>query len=328
MPLAPRRVDHLNSALMLLTAGLTFVRPFELFLFAYAVLGPLHYLTEIAWLGERRFFVALSRPRRLWLALVAATMAALTAGFAAETWGHGLDPRFEITLVYATFAAALVVVALRGGIGRAWPIAAASIALLLAWRGGNYNLVAFLLVTVVHVFAFTAAFILAGALKARSGSAFLSLLVFATCATGVLAFTPGSGTHVVSDAAKEGYSSFLALNAQLMKLFYPSQAVSLASVYESPAGLAVMRFIAFAYTYHYLNWFSKTSIIRWHEVARRRALAVVGAWLLALLVYACDYAAGTRLLYALSLLHVLLEFPLNHVTFGALCAWRPARPAA
>ena len=30
--------------------------PFELFLFAYAILGPAHYLTEISWLQKRRFF--------------------------------------------------------------------------------------------------------------------------------------------------------------------------------------------------------------------------------------------------------------------------------
>ena len=35
--------------------------PFELFLFAYAVLGPLHYATEISWLYDRRFFA----PRRI-----------------------------------------------------------------------------------------------------------------------------------------------------------------------------------------------------------------------------------------------------------------------
>jgi hypothetical protein len=30
--------------------------PFEVFLFAYAVLGPLHYLTEISWLHDRQYF--------------------------------------------------------------------------------------------------------------------------------------------------------------------------------------------------------------------------------------------------------------------------------
>ena len=76
-----------------------------------------------------------------------------------------------------------------------------------------------------------------------------------------------------------------------------------------------MRLIAFAYTYHYLNWFSKTSIIKWHEVPRRRTAAMVVIWLGALALYAWDYDSGMAVLYFLSILHVMLEFPLDHLTF-------------
>jgi len=79
--------------------------------------------------------------------------------------------------------------------------------------------------------------------------------------------------------------------------------------------VAVMRLIAFAYTYHYLNWFSKTSIIKWHEVPKRRLVGIVAAWIGSVGVYVYDYAMGLSLLYMVSLLHVLLEFPLNHKTF-------------
>ena len=48
------------------------------------------------------------------------------------------------------------------------------------------------------------------------------------------------------------------------------------SVFESDTGLIVMPSIAFAYTYP-LNWFSKTSIIRWHQVGKQR-LALVGVF--------------------------------------------------
>ena len=33
-----------------------FIMPFEVFLFAYAFMGPLHYLTEISWLHDRQYF--------------------------------------------------------------------------------------------------------------------------------------------------------------------------------------------------------------------------------------------------------------------------------
>ena len=41
---------------MIVSAVLAFILPFELFLFSYAVLGPLHYLTEIGWLHKKNYF--------------------------------------------------------------------------------------------------------------------------------------------------------------------------------------------------------------------------------------------------------------------------------
>src|SRR6185295_10659664 len=79
--------------------------------------------------------------------------------------------------------------------------------------------------------------------------------------------------------------------------------------------LAIMRFIAFAYTYHYLNWFSKTSVIQWHKIPRAWAVANVVLWLGAVGLYAWDYGTGLLVLFALSWLHVLLELPLDHRTF-------------
>jgi hypothetical protein len=80
----------------------------------------------------------------------------------------------------------------------------------------------------------------------------------------------------------------------------------------------VMRLIAFAYTYHYLNWFSKTSIIKWHEIPMRRSVMIVGLWLFALGIFAYSYDTGMIALYVLSILHVMLEFPLNHQTFASI----------
>jgi hypothetical protein len=72
-----------------------------------------------------------------------------------------------------------------------------------------------------------------------------------------------------------------------------------------------MRFIAFAYLYHYLNWFSKTEVIRWHKVPKVRFIAVISIWIAACVVYLIDYGLGLTFLFFLSFTHVLLEFPLN-----------------
>jgi hypothetical protein len=94
-----------------------------------------------------------------------------------------------------------------------------------------------------------------------------------------------------------------------------------------------MRFIAFAYTYHYLNWFSKTSVIRWHEVGVKRLAAIGALWLASVGLFAYDYTLGFKFLFCLSVMHVYLEFPLNHLSIiGAfrevrLLIGKPLEPA-
>jgi len=86
------------------------------------------------------------------------------------------------------------------------------------------------------------------------------------------------------------------------------------TVFFSSIGIMLMRFIAFAYLYHYLNWFSKTEVIRWHKVPKIRFAAVIVLWLGASIFYAYDYSLGLSMLFFLSFTHVLLEFPLNIVS--------------
>ena len=51
------RINYLNIGLMLVSCAVALFIPFELFLFAYAVLGPAHYFTEISWLHKRGYFM-------------------------------------------------------------------------------------------------------------------------------------------------------------------------------------------------------------------------------------------------------------------------------
>src|SRR3954466_6053945 len=52
----PATIHHLNTGLIILSCLVAFFIPFELFLFSYGVLGPLHYLTEIGWLHKKNYF--------------------------------------------------------------------------------------------------------------------------------------------------------------------------------------------------------------------------------------------------------------------------------
>ena len=85
-------------------------------------------------------------------------------------------------------------------------------------------------------------------------------------------------------------------------------------IFNSTTGIMLMRFIAFAYLYHYLNWFSKTEVIRWHKVSKVRFILVIVLWLAACGFYIYDYSLGLSVLFFLSFTHVLLEFPLNIVS--------------
>ena len=304
-------VERVNSALMAAACAAAFLAPFHVFLFAYAVLGPLHYLTEISWLHDRDYFAPRRAPRRWWLLLVGAAMAVLLYGYVSnDLLRRPVSPALEIGMVYLVFAAAAVLLYVRHPVNATALVLLVVVALALFSDARGYALLAYFIVTIVHVLLFTAAFVLHGALRRKSKAALLSLGVFSAC---VASFFVIRQPAAVAATAKirEVYGFFEPLNQQLLALLgFRGEAV-----YDSALGLAVMRLIAFAYTYHYLNWFSKTSIIKWHHVPRARAAAIVVAWTAAVALYFVDYSLGLSVLYVLSLLHVLLEFPLNHQTF-------------
>jgi hypothetical protein len=84
--------------------------------------------------------------------------------------------------------------------------------------------------------------------------------------------------------------------------------------------MLVTRILAFAYLYHYLNWFSKTSVIGWANISVKRAGLIIVCWIASVALYACNFVLGFQFLLALSFLHVLLEFPLNHITIRQICS--------
>jgi hypothetical protein len=303
-------VNWLNVGLMAMACGAAIVAPFHVFLLAYAVLGPLHYLTEISWLHDRKYFTRRNQARQWWLALVLFSILALALTYAGnDPSNHRATTVFGtalICLVFAGAAAAIYVRDWRKGLGLLL-ILALGLAFFSSFQAYAWAVLAVtLLTTIVHVFIFTGAFILLGALKSRSRVAVLSLAVFVACA--ILAVTVTAPFAAPTPRVRQLYLSFELLNRALLLLFGRSQ-----GVYES-VGIGVMRLIAFAYLYHYLNWFSKTSIIKWHEVTRSRAVAIFAFWLAGGAIYLYDYRIGLGVFYILSMLHVFLEFPLNHQT--------------
>jgi len=419
------QIDILNIGLMFLALGVAFFIPFELFLFSYAVLGPLHYLTEISWLHKKQYFVPGTKKDYLGFAAISVFIGVLVliASYGREItealFGTPIDlgmTGWGTNLIFLIFGASFVLVLTQkkshrilgfamlaaialfynldrvkttivsydgkelggvhldknhkylaitnakltlndgveipkgtvvlrkekdgnlapypGSVGESSRVSVPKSAAIVNLNGETLSLVSgesfrfgskygggtlffsFFLPTLIHVFLFTALFMLFGALKSNSGVGLFSVVCLFICAALPFLWDPGFIVYEVTHKVKESYEvSFFSLNLEILKLFEagPVHGRELAesTVYTSSFGISLTRFIAFAYTYHYLNWFSKTSIIQWHKVPFLN-LAVVGLlWVASVALYAYDYKTGLHALFFLSFLHVFMEFPLN-----------------
>ncbi len=295
-------LDVINIALIALAAALAYWAPFATFLLAYAVLGPLHYLTEISWLHERRYFSS-----RLGVLL--------PLGLALCTFFVGGELRtfFMVCAFGCAYAITCKSLSSRLAAFSIVPVAA----FLLMHISLAQTLFLVLLPTLIHVSVFTLVFMLVGAKRSKKVSAAAAPLCYGVAAVALGLITVG-GNYTVSSFVSEAYVAFEGLNLEVMNLVGIRNPDRHAAIYASSAGLAVMRIIAFAYTYHYFNWFSKTRVIGWHEVSGRRIFAILVLWLGSVAFYLYDYVTGTYMLLLLSFGHVILEFPLNHLTFKSL----------
>lgn len=288
------RVNYINIAAMLFSAALAIIIPFELVLLSYAILGPGHYLTEISWLKGRQFFTLKKYDYLIILGtvLIAYLVKLPTA-----------------TLVFYAFGMSLILLAIKSNVYRFF---AAAILIVAGYFLLNQNILRAIfglyVPTLIHVYIFTGAFLLFGALKARNVSGYLSLLCFIICpAILCLLFT---GYHTTPTAWAVGnYSHFKHLNTGILGNG------PLLNIYTSKASILLTRIIAFAYTYHYLNWFSKTSVIHWHHISVTRASIIGIVWAASIALYFYNYNLGIKWLFMLSLVHVILEFPLDQRSF-------------
>jgi hypothetical protein len=175
-----------------------------------------------------------------------------------------------------------------------------------------------LLPTIVHVFLFTFLFMWYGTLKTRSGWGYVNLasIVFAVL---VIAIRPVSAESIhLSDSVVElTLASAFHQTNYVINHWFGLMNDNRADL-GSPAFFKVQSFLAFAYTYHYLNWFSKTSIIKWHQVEKKKFVSSGILWVVSLALYKVDYRLGFAAVAVLSLLHVVLEFPLNFVSIRAI----------
>ncbi len=322
------KVDSINIALMFISVALALILPFELFLISYAVLGPLHYATEISWLQKKQYFINGSKD---WIALIAICVVTAALFLAVELCFYLQSSEFmqnflqnnELQgeeffavlslippiLVFITFAAACILTYVKDWFWRFNLFAAAIFASLLLLGVHTYFVIfGILLTTLIHVWLFTGLFMLSGAVKSKNMSSYISLIVFVLCSLSFI-FISRDGYLLGGKALEIVNAGSLGLNKTIAKMFdLPYEKLDLIA---SPAGLKIQAFIAFAYTYHYLNWFSKVEIIKWHQVSKRSLMVCFMVWIFSVAAYAYNYSFGFMVLFFLSVMHVFLEFPLN-----------------
>ncbi len=326
------QINYLNIGLMIVAAVFAFYRPFETFLFAYAFFGPAHYLTEISWLHDRNYF---TKRNYDWIFLLLAGIIITLANF---NLIPNLPNEASTILIFVSFISALIFVTIKNIVLRIVLIVASALSSKLFIGSIIFNSVfgAFM-PTLIHVFVFTGLFILVGALKGRSLSGILSLGVFIIVAISFFYLPISNGNYKPTDYVMNSYGhlkndgsfsdGFISLNHHILSVFnlhdFGKPTVNFQQfvdgfnnyLFQNPLSLSIMAFIGFAYLYHYLNWFSKTSVIQWHNIPRSRFIGIIVLWLLSIGLYSIDYAIGLQWLFFLSFTHVLLEFPLNQLTF-------------
>lgn len=323
-------IDLLNTVLILISLLLAYYVPFELFIFVYAVLGPLHYFTEINWIRDKKYFV---ENNKLWMGLVIllASLLSIPLLIALPVF-QGIQEydiirkiRFTLPLYFnacffIALISALALVIFKKKQQQYLTIGfGICLAVGLHFVDTYHMLVGILLPTVIHVYLFTLLFMWYGNLKSKNSIGYVNvgLLVMIPFAIAFIEYLEFG--YFIEEKVRNIYAenSFHVLNANIAKLIGASDGTTFS--FTGIVDIKIQVFIAFAYTYHYLNWFSKTTIIGWHKkLTHKKSLIIAGLWIASVSLYFYNYRIGLSLLLFLSLLHVFMEFPLNIISIRAI----------
>jgi hypothetical protein len=290
--------DAIHVGLMLSALGLTYLVPFELLLLSYVVLGPAHYATEISWLHDRKYFL----PQR-GIAIALAAVAIIAALIDNASWfGFVMWSAFVMSALLAATTTALQSTML-------FMVALVLTAVLLS-NGASIAVIGILLPTLIHVSLFTLVFMMLGAFRSGQKVQWVLVALYLAAIALILLAPPNAATLIPSFAAA-GHDYFANVGPALGRLF---------GIPDLRLDTRLTSLLAFIYTYHYLNWFIKAEVIRWNAMSRGRLALVVAASAASTALYFYDYAFGFTVLLALSLAHIVLEFPLNSLALRQLGA--------
>lgn len=300
------KVEIVNCMMLVLSIIAACFLPFETFLFSYAVLGPLHYLTELQWLNKKDFFIPKTKT------LMFVILSTLTTVLLFLNYYIFFIQKTEILVgvILSSFFALCFSFILLVNSNRARIFIVGFILLLGILYFVKPVLIIMLglfLPTIIHVYVFTFFFMIVGYLKFPNRFALMGILMLISVPL-LIYFFPLENLIKSNFSSQKIYNStgFKIINDWLAIIFGDNKEANTIII------LKAQIFIAFAYTYHYLNWFSKTSVIGWAKTLElKKMILVLGIWILSIALYLYNYQTGLMVLFILSMIHVLAEFPLN-----------------
>ncbi|WP_296386612.1 hypothetical protein [Winogradskyella sp.] len=312
-------IDYINIALLIISFIAAIFLPFELFLFSYAFLGPLHYLTEINWLDDKKYFIKSKSQAYIAFIIFAAIIAIYPLikylDYNNEFFNVISSKKNVILLIGFMFSVSLIIFTKAKQLILAFAFSALFSVICFLYIPKIVLALGVFLPTLIHVYVFTLLFMIYGQLKHYSNAGLICVILLIVFPITLLFMDLVPESYMISDFAKSTYiaSGFLSINNTIAGLFGNLNTSNFGLM--SSIIVKVQVFIAFAYTYHYLNWFSKTSIIGWKaSLSSSRMKYIVFLWICSVGLYLYDYVTGLIALFFLSLLHVVLEFPLNITT--------------
>src|SRR5215471_2255896 len=225
------RINYLNIGLMLASCAVALFVPFELFLFAYAVLGPAHYLTEISWLHKRNFFT--KGPHDYWILGGLAVVLLIASPVFSKTFNQAEHFHTMAELTVLALGAALVFMMTSKASHRILGLAAVVAITLVSVNVSVFltMLLAVFIPTLTHVYVFTGFFMIYGALKERSKTGYLAFAVFLLCPALYLVLDLArfaSGKYVLESYWKH----FSILNLAMLGIDQPQTVTDLAAAIE------------------------------------------------------------------------------------------------
>ncbi len=325
-----QNIDIINLLLIVLAGILAYLFPLELFIFSFAILGPLHYLTEINWLKTKNFFSPSLSINWLLIAVIASLILVIP-----KLYLHFIDEQNSIISIFFSRVnqwsngAIFICLALAIGIlflkKRQHLLILGIVAVLGAIIFNEFEsyilFIGILIPTVIHVYVFTLLFMFYGAHKSKSKLGYLSVALAILIPLAFCFISVNPENYSFNDSLKSTYIANNLHNAPVKFAEFLGLSDGKTFFFYEDLELRLMMFMSFIYLYHYLNWFSKTTTIFWHKsLTLKRSILILILWVVMVGLFYFNYQIGFLTALFFSFLHVILEFPLNMLSIQNLLA--------